>query len=115
MKTDQETSPKMLPGVVCVQRVRCGKPSCRCATGKKHLAYYRFWREDGKRRKAYVRRGEVEETRAACARWKEADAVWQGMLNSPAVQEQKRQTRRMLREAVEYNPGSEALIRRLTR
>ena len=62
-----EPLPKMLPGVVCAQWVRCGKPGCRCARGQGHLAYYRFWREGGRLRKCYVRRAELESVRAACA------------------------------------------------
>ena len=61
-----EPLPKTLPGVVCAQRVRCGKPNCRCARGQGHLAYYRFWREGGRLRKCYVRRNELASVRAAC-------------------------------------------------
>ena len=40
---------KMLPGVVCPQWVRCGRPNCRCSKGQPHGPYfYRFWREGGK-------------------------------------------------------------------
>jgi hypothetical protein len=59
--------PKTLPGVVCAQRVRCGKPACRCAHGPGHLAFYRFWREGGRLRKSYVRRTDLASVRAACA------------------------------------------------
>jgi hypothetical protein len=61
-----EPLPKTLPGVVCVQRVRCGKPGCRCARGPGHIAYYRFWREGGRLRKCYVRRADLAAVRAAC-------------------------------------------------
>ena len=61
-----EPLPKTLPGVVCAQRVRCGKPGCRCARGQRHLAYYRFWREGGRLRKRYVRRADLAAVRAAC-------------------------------------------------
>jgi hypothetical protein len=61
-----ETLPKTLPGVVCVQLVRCGKPGCRCARGQGHVAYYRFWREGGRLRKCYVRRADLAAVRAAC-------------------------------------------------
>ena len=48
--------PKTLPGVVRPQWVRCGRPGCRCARGRPHGPYfYRFWREGGRLRKAYVR------------------------------------------------------------
>lgn len=58
--------PKTLAGVVCPQWVRCGKPGCHCARGPGHLAYYRFWREDGRLRKHYVRGTDLAWVRAAC-------------------------------------------------
>ena len=61
-----EPLPKTLPGVVCAQRVRCGKAGCRCARGPGHLAYYRFWREGGRLCKCYVRRADLAAVRAAC-------------------------------------------------
>jgi hypothetical protein len=62
-----EMLPKTLPGVVCEQWVRCGQPTCRCAHGQQHGPYfYRFWREDGKLKKEYVRAVDLEEVRARC-------------------------------------------------
>lgn len=59
--------PEPLPGAVCAQWVRCGRPGCKCARGELHGPYYyRFWRERGRLRKAYVRPAEVEAVRAAC-------------------------------------------------
>jgi len=79
--------PKTLPGVVCQQWVRCGRPGCRCARGSLHGPYfYRFWRDGGRLRKEYVRRSDVEQVRAQCqarrqarqelADWRE---VWRQM------------------------------------
>jgi hypothetical protein len=62
-----ETLPKTLPGAVCVQWRRCGRPACRCASGRPHGPYYyRFWREGGKLKKAYVRRADLQEVRSRC-------------------------------------------------
>jgi hypothetical protein len=61
-----EPLPKTLPGAVCAQRVRCGKPGCHCVRGEGHIAYYRFWREGGRLRKCYVRRADLASVRAAC-------------------------------------------------
>jgi hypothetical protein len=63
-----------LPGALCVQWRRCGKPSCRCAPNKGgalHGPYwYRCYRFSGGRQvRFYVRPAEVEATRAACAAW----------------------------------------------
>lgn len=65
-------TPSELVGTIHAQRVRCGKASCRCASGD-HADlhgpyYYRFWREGGRLRKAYVPRSRIADTRAACAR-----------------------------------------------
>ena len=56
-----------LPGVVLPQWIRCGKSNCRCALGELHGPYhYRFWRENGKLRKQYVKKADVDEIRARC-------------------------------------------------
>jgi len=62
-----KTLPKMLPGTVCAQWARCGKPVCKCARGELHGPYYyRFWREGGRLRKVYVRPADLAVVRAAC-------------------------------------------------
>jgi hypothetical protein len=66
--------PETLPGAVCAQWVKCGKPGCKCARGELHGPYYyRFWREGGRLRKAYVKREDLEATRAACDRRRELE------------------------------------------
>lgn len=71
-----------LPGVICVQWVRCGKPGCRCTSGKLHGPYwYRFWRDGERQRKMYVRKADLERTRAACEAWQQRSAELQGILN----------------------------------
>jgi len=76
-----ETLPKTLPGVVCPQWVRCGHPNCRCARAQLHGPYhYRFWRQGGRLRKAYVRPVELEQLRARCEarrrRRRDHQAAW---------------------------------------
>ena len=90
-----EPLPKTLPGVVCAQRVRCGKPNCRCARGPGHLAYYRFWREGGRLRKCHVRKAELAAVRAAC--------------------EARRQERRELAEAWEQWRQLVAVVREISK
>jgi hypothetical protein len=64
--------PKMLPGSVHRQYVRCGKPACRCARGELHGPYfYHFKRVGGRLVKRYLKPDEVEPVRAACAEWRE--------------------------------------------
>ncbi len=59
--------PKTLPGAVCVQMVRCGKPNCKCARGKLHGPYfYHFTRVNGVLVKRYVKAQDATAVRAAC-------------------------------------------------
>jgi hypothetical protein len=88
-----DSLPKTLPGVVCAQWVRCGKPGCRCARGQWHLAYYRFWREQGKLHKCYVRRADLADVRARCEARREARKA------AAASWEQWRQLVSIVREA----------------
>jgi hypothetical protein len=61
-----------LPGSLQPERKRCGKPGCRCTRDELHGPYwYRRWREEGKQRKAFVRRGQLPEVQAALARWRQ--------------------------------------------
>ena len=48
----------------------CGKPNCKCARGEKHLVHQLSWTEDGRRRCAHVRRGELTRLRDAVARYR---------------------------------------------
>src|SRR5436305_2053530 len=68
LKTESlDPAPKMLPGFVCAQYVRCGRPRCRCMRGQRHGPYhFRYWWEGARRRKAYVRPQELEKVRAQC-------------------------------------------------
>ncbi len=57
-----ETLPKA--GALCAQWKRCGTMGCRCAGGALHGPYYAlFWRERGRLRKRYIRRGDAEAVR----------------------------------------------------
>src|SRR5215475_2281280 len=94
-KTDD--IPNLLPGEVYEQKVKCGKANCRCARGELHTAFYRYWREKGKVRKAYVRRADLERVREACQNWAEADEAKESMLNSPEADKIRKEIRQMLR------------------
>ena len=65
-----------LPGALIAERVRCGKPSCRCARGELHGPYhYRYWRAGGRLIKTYVRKADVDAVRAGCAEYQRLQAV----------------------------------------
>ena len=64
-------------GAIYVQYRRCGKKNCHCATGEKHGPYYfRFWRTGGKLLTKYIKRADVEQTRAACERNRQSKRYW---------------------------------------
>lgn len=86
MKTKtQKVLPKMMPGTVHTQFVRCGKSNCKCARGELHGAYYyHFVRVGGRLRKRYLKASEIEETQIACfqrqsqekAEWEQSRIFW---------------------------------------
>ena len=48
-------------------RVRCGKPTCRCADGVGHGPYhFLMWREGAIQRRRYVRQADVPAVKAVC-------------------------------------------------
>lgn len=104
-----------LPGTVHAQRVRCGRENCRCARGELHRAFYRFWREGGRLRKAYVRRAEVERVRDACRRWREAKETVGAILKSASAAEVRREVRATLRAALGSQAATRAGRRQLRR
>ncbi len=48
----------------------CGKPNCKCTRGDKHVVYQLSWTEDGRRRSAHIRAGELSKIQAAVARYR---------------------------------------------
>jgi len=59
--------PKMIPGAVCAQMVRCGKRNCQCTRGDLHGPYfYQFARVNRVLVKRYVKARDVDQVRAAC-------------------------------------------------
>lgn len=64
----QKLLPKMLPGTVHAQYVRCGKTNCKCSRGELHGAYYyHFVRVGGRLKKRYLKTSEIESIQIACA------------------------------------------------
>jgi hypothetical protein len=62
----------LLRGSVQAEYRRCGKPTCQCRWGALHGPYfYRYWHEQGRRRKAYVPEQELARVQAAIARYHE--------------------------------------------
>jgi hypothetical protein len=59
----------LLRGTLTTFRRRCGKPSCRCATGESHASPALTFYEDGRTRTVTLRAEEVEEVAAAVARY----------------------------------------------
>src|SRR5687768_6690363 len=111
-----ESTPKMLPGSVIAQAVKCGKASCKCARGEPHTAFYRYWTEGGRQRKAYVRGRDLEKTGEPGRRWPEADAAKPGSRSGAGADAVRAEMRSTLREALGAQvdtPGGQRELRRL--
>ena len=62
----------LLNGAVCASYVKCSKPNCKCASVSLHGTYYhRYQWHDGRVIKEYIPLSQVEEVRAACARYRQ--------------------------------------------
>ncbi len=94
----------VLPGEICEQFIRCGKPGCRCEQGHRHGPYYyRIWREGDRVHKVYIKRPELETVRQACEAYRQCqqtlrDARLRREGLSRDIQHQWRETRRLLRK-----------------
>jgi hypothetical protein len=61
----------MLNGAICAQYKKCGKSNCKCSRGELHGPYYyRFMWLGGRVIKSYVKLKDVDEQKAACARYR---------------------------------------------
>ena len=112
MRTKPENPlPKMLPGAICAQMVRCGKPNCKCARGELHGPYfYHFERVGGALVKRYVKAKDVEQMRAACQARRE-DEKRHRRVNKMSVRqlitmiEKLRESERLLSHYLETHHG----------
>jgi hypothetical protein len=79
MSTLSKSAIESLPGSVHPQWVTCGNPRCKCARGELHGPYwYRFWYEDGKLRKGYVKLQDLLDVWAGCDQYRrEQDLIQQ--------------------------------------
>lgn len=66
--------PWLLRGTLTTFRRRCGKPSCRCATGEPHQSPALTFTEAGRTKTVTLSAGEVEQVAAALARYATAKA-----------------------------------------
>jgi hypothetical protein len=64
--------PLVLRGTLTTFRRRCGKPACRCAAGEPHESPALTYTESGRTKTLTLSAGEVEEVRAALARYESA-------------------------------------------
>ena len=66
--------PLMLRGSLFTFRRRCGKPNCRCATGEPHESPALSFVQDGKAKTVTLTGADLDEVRAALARYETAKA-----------------------------------------
>lgn len=70
----QRTRPLLLQGTLTTFRRRCGKPTCRCATGEPHESPALRFTEDGRTQTLTLTAAEVAQVTAALARYERAKA-----------------------------------------
>jgi hypothetical protein len=64
----------MLRGTLTVRDKVCGKPSCKCARGEKHVALYLIASKDGKFRQLFVPHSHEARVRKWLEQYKQAEA-----------------------------------------
>ena len=69
-----KSQPMLLRGTLTTFRRRCGKPSCRCATGEPHESPALTYTEAGRTKTVTLTGAEVELVAAALARYETARA-----------------------------------------
>jgi hypothetical protein len=80
---DQPRAPRYLRGSVVVNRRRCGKPTCRCATGAAlHETTVLSYSEAGRTKFVPLRPEQVAAVRAAVGRYRAAQAALEEKANA---------------------------------
>lgn len=70
----QRSRPLVLQGSLTTFRRRCGKPTCRCATGEPHESPALRFTEDGRTKTLTLTDAEVVRVKAALGRYERAKA-----------------------------------------
>jgi hypothetical protein len=70
----QDRSPVMLRGTLTTFRRRCGKPSCRCASGEPHESPALMYRKAGRTKIVTLSEAETAGVAAALERYERARA-----------------------------------------
>ncbi len=70
----QRTRPLLLQGTLTTFRRRCGKPTCRCASGEPHESPALRFTEDGRTKTVTLTQAEVAQVSAALDRYERAKA-----------------------------------------
>ena len=70
----QRSRPLLLQGTLTTFRRRCGKPTCRCATGEPHESPALRFTEDGRTKTLTLTTAEVAQVTVALARYEKAKA-----------------------------------------
>jgi hypothetical protein len=71
---EDQDAPRMLRGTLTTFRRRCGKPSCRCASGEPHESPALMYREGGRTRILTLSQSEAGAVAAALERYERARA-----------------------------------------
>lgn len=98
-----------LAGKIQAQYIRCGKPTCHCASGEAHGPYYyRTWRDGGRTRKVYVKPDEVDAVRKSC----ELHAEYKTLLRS--IRARRREASAKLRQQWRETRALAAAVKKIS-
>jgi hypothetical protein len=89
--------PLLLHGSLITFRRRCGKASCRCATGDAHESPALTFTEEGRTKTITLKTSEVAEVAAALARYEAARAELEAAATAGIVSLRTRRARRVTR------------------
>jgi hypothetical protein len=93
----QGGSPVMLRGTLTTFRRRCGKPSCRCASGQPHESPALMYRQAGRTRIVTLSQAETAEAAAALERYERARAELEAAADAGIAALRARRGRRAAR------------------
>jgi hypothetical protein len=74
----------LLPGSLYQAHIRCGKPTCHCAQGQGHPAWYLTFMAEGKKRVQHIPQEWVEQVRQRVDAGREFQQAVRAVLNANA-------------------------------
>ena len=83
---------QMIQGSIMFRRIRCGKPTCKCARGHLHECLCITYKEKGKTKTVYIDKNRQAEAFLMCANYKKMKNLLKelSLINLELVRSQRR-------------------------